>query len=198
MAFRQLFASQEKEATKGRHVISPQVHTQLVCHRQKDFQGKERKQVRLRSRYTTICFLRLGVIKQNEDNIRRRQPYRGYIQWVKEIKNLTGVAGNYRGCWDTLLDTETRKSREGRKTLTPARNPAGKGERPIHHWKDAQQEVNTFPRNKRWNRWKERMNSCLRMQVGILRRKWSNREEDRQREPGKWTEQGRRQQQGFH
>lgn len=112
MAFRQLFASQEKEATKGRHVISPQVHTQLVCHRQKDFQGKERKQVRLRSRYTTIRFLRLGVIKQNEDNIRRRQPYRGYVQWVKEIKNLTGVAGNYRGCWDTLLDTETRKSRE--------------------------------------------------------------------------------------
>lgn len=30
--------------------------------------------------------------------------------------------------------------------LVPAHNPAGKEERPIHHWKDAEQEVNTFPR----------------------------------------------------
>lgn len=61
----------------------------------------------------------------------------------------TGAAGTH---YLTRRPERAERSREGRKTLTPARNPAGKGERPIHHWKDAQQEVNTFPRNKRWNR----------------------------------------------
>lgn len=51
----------------------------------------------------------------------------------------------------TQRPERAERSREERKTLAHARNPAGKGERPIYHWKDALQEVNTFPRRKRWN-----------------------------------------------